>query len=206
MNPTVLNCQGLPCPKPVMKVIELLQQSRPADIEVIVDNQAACDNVTRLLGTRGYTTGHKRVATLWHVTAHTDVALPVDAAEEDLSRYGCAPSAEDMRTVVLIVTPVIGSGDDALGARLMKTFLGTLPEMGQALWRVILLNGGVTLVAKGSHVLPELQALEQAGVTVLVCGTCLEHFGLMPEKAAGVTTNMLDVVTSLQMAHKVVRV
>jgi hypothetical protein len=41
---------------------------------------------------------------------------------------------------------------------------------------------------------------------VLVCGTCLDHFGLLSQKAVGETTNMLDVVTSLQLATKVINV
>ena len=214
MNSTILDCQGLPCPKPVMQVIGLLQQSRPVDIEVVVDNLAACDNVSRLLVTKGYTVEHRKEAGLWHVTAHTDTAQDEAASSsaglpaspvDGLSQYASLPSAEDMRTVVLVVTPVLGSGDDTLGGKLMKSFLGTLPEMDKTLWRVILLNGGVTLAAEGSHVLSELQALEKSGVTILVCGTCLEHFGLMPKKAVGTTTNMLDVVTCLQMAHKIIR-
>ncbi len=88
----------------------------------------------------------------------------------------------------------------------MQNFLRTLPEMGSTLWRIILLNGGVTLAAEGSPVLEPLQALEKAGVSILVCGTCLEHFGLLDKKAVGETTNMLDVVTSLAVAHKIIRI
>ena len=62
------------------------------------------------------------------------------------------------------------------------------------------------MTRQSSLVLQELQALEQSGVDVLVCGACLEHFGLTPQKAVGTTTNMLDVVTSMQVAHKIIRV
>ena len=44
--------------------------------------------------------------------------------------------------------------------------------------------------------LEKIQALAAKGVTVLVCGTCLDFFGLLEKKAVGDTTNMLDVVTS----------
>jgi hypothetical protein len=36
-----------------------------------------------------------------------------------------------------------------------------------------------------------------------VCGTCLTHFDLMDQKAIGQTTNMLDIVTAMQLADKV---
>ncbi len=211
MNPIVINCRNIPCPQPVMKLLELLKSSRPSDLEVIVDNQAAFENVTRFLRSKGYEVGHKEEGGLWRISGHTDdtgMAGEGDGpgAPEDLSQYGCLPAAEDLRTLVMIISPVFGGGDDMLGGKLMKNFLSTLPEMGPALWRVILLNGGVTLAAEGSPVLAELQALERSGVSILVCGTCLEHFGLLSQKAVGETTNMLDVVTSMEAAYKVIRV
>lgn len=223
MNPIVVNCRNIPCPQPVMKLLALLKSSRPSDLEVVVDNQAAFENVTRFLRSKGYEADHKEEDGLWRISAHTANAGPVEPggapasqstsqpdsqpdAPEDMSQYVCLPAAEDLRTLVMIVSPVLGSGDDMLGGRLMKNFLSTLPEMGAALWRVILLNGGVTLAAGDSPVLAELQALERSGVSILVCGTCLEHFGLLSQKAVGETTNMLDVITSMEAAYKVIRV
>ena len=96
-------------------------------------------------------------------------------------------------------------GDDELGEKLMGNFLSTLPELGESLWRVILLNGGVKLAATPGKALDSLKALENAGTDVLVCGTCLDFYGLLEAKQAGQTTNMLDVVTSLALADKVIR-
>ena len=36
------------------------------------------------------------------------------------------------------------------------------------------------------------------------CGTCLTHLNLMEKKAIGQTTNMLDIVTAMQLADKVI--
>ncbi|MDL2267633.1 sulfurtransferase-like selenium metabolism protein YedF [Desulfovibrio sp. OttesenSCG-928-G15] len=204
MNTAKLDCRNLPCPQPVMKLLELLKKARPADITVIVDNEAGLENVSRFLGSKGYTTTHTQQDGLWHISALTDDAQsgPANAPSPEAA----LPEAEDMRTLVMIISPVFGSGDDTLGSKLMKNFLSTLPELGPALWRIILLNGGVTLAVEGSHVLAELQALEKSGVSILVCGTCLDHFGLLPQKAVGQTTNMLDVVTSMEMAYKIIRV
>ena len=112
----------------------------------------------------------------------------------------------EAKTLVMIISPFFGAGDDGLGSRLMKNFLATLPELGDSLWRIVMLNGGVTLAVDDSPVIEELRRLEQAGVSILVCGTCLEHFGVLARKAVGQTTNMLDVVTSMQLADKVIRV
>jgi len=88
----------------------------------------------------------------------------------------------------------------------MVNFIKTLPEMGDSLWRIILLNGGVKLATEQGEVLEELKRLEQMGVSILVCGTCLDFFNLLEQKKVGETTNMLDVVTSLQMATKVIKI
>lgn len=190
-----------------MKLRDILRTSNPRDLEVVVDNQAAFENVTRFLRGRNYAVEHTKEGGLWRIGAHADAAAPAagSGAAEDVSPYARVPGAEDMRTLVMVMSSFLGVGDDALGRKLMKNFLATLPEMGSALWRVVLLNGGVALAAQNSPVLEELQALERSGVDVLVCGACLEHFGLARQKAVGTTTNMLDVVTSMQAAHKVIR-
>ena len=59
---------------------------------------------------------------------------------------------------------------------------------------------------EGSDVLQDLKGLEDDGLTILVCGTCLEHFKLLEKKQVGVTTNMLDVVTAMQLADKVINI
>ena len=105
---------------------------------------------------------------------------------------------------MLITTPVLGRGDDALGQRLMETFLSTLPEL-RNLWRIVLLNGGVRLSATQGPALDALKILEERGVSILVCGTCLAHYGLSEAKEVGETSNMLDIVTSLDLAEKVIR-
>jgi len=51
-----------------------------------------------------------------------------------------------------------------------------------------------------------LRALSASGVSILVCGTCLDFFGLLQQKVLGDTTNMLDVVTSLALADKVIQI
>ena len=70
--------------------------------------------------------------------------------------------------------------------------------------RIVMVNAAVRLAVDGSPHLETLRALEDAGVSILVCGTCLEFFGLLDKRAVGQTTNMLDVVTSLQLASKVI--
>ena len=109
------------------------------------------------------------------------------------------------RTLVFLSTDTLGHGSDELGAKLMANFLATLPELGANLWRIVMVNGGVRLASQPGRALDALKKLEQNGVSLLVCGTCLEHYGLLDAKQVGETTNMLDIVTSLDLADKVIR-
>lgn len=208
MHTITLDCKTLPCPQPIIRLRRLLAKTRPDHITVIVDNEAALENVNRFLTSAGYTVTHTADGDTWRIAA--------DGGQQDTAqnRPGWTavpePAARTASrsvpgTLVLLPSPYIGTGDDVLGAGLMKNFLATLPELGESLWRIVLLNGGVRLATHGSPVLDELRALEKNGVSILVCGACLEHFGLLSQLAAGETTNMLDVVTSLQVAEKVLR-
>ena len=196
-----LDCRGLACPGPVMRCRDLLAADRPAVLRVLVDNAAASENVSRFLGRNGYQTAVcKNSDRLWTISAtggDSPAASPQTAPEP--------PAPTDGRTLVLITTETLGRGDDGLGVKLMENFLGSLPELGAGLWRVVLLNGGVKLAATPGKTLENLRALEAAGVSVLVCGTCLNHYGLMEQKQVGETTNMLDIVSSLALAGKVIR-
>jgi len=103
-------------------------------------------------------------------------------------------------------TDRMGHGDDELGAKLLLNFLKTLKEMGPELWRLVFVNNGVKLAIEGAEALPVLKELEGEGVTILVCGTCLNHFNLLEKKKVGETTNMLDIVTAMQLADSVINI
>ncbi|MEZ4565414.1 MAG: sulfurtransferase-like selenium metabolism protein YedF [Desulfobacterales bacterium] len=108
--------------------------------------------------------------------------------------------------MVMIATDRFGYGDDDLGRKLMISFIKTLGEMGSELWRLVFVNNGVKLTVSGAEVLDELKKLADSGIHILVCGTCLTHFDILEEKQVGETTNMLDIVTAMQLADKVINI
>lgn len=108
------------------------------------------------------------------------------------------------KTLILLGTDSLGKGNAELGRKIVLSFLKTVQEMGGELWRLVLLNGGVKLAVEGSEVLPQLQELARSGVGIQVCGSCLETFGLLEKKGVGDTANMLDMVTAMQLAEKVI--
>jgi selenium metabolism protein YedF len=197
---TTLDCKGLACPQPVLRTKQFVEStSESAEVSVVVDNAASAQNVLRFLESRGFDASLQQKGEDFEITAETSGEPTGDIAREDTDK-----SLE--KTLVLITKNTMGSGDDVLGAGLMLNFLGTLNEMGEALWRLVFLNSGVKLTIEGAETLAAIQHLEAHGVSVLVCGTCLNHFNLLEQKRVGETTNMLDIVTSMQLADNVISV
>jgi len=201
-----LDCRGLACPQPVLRCKHCLETEHPSHLTVTVDNDAARENVGRYLGREGYVVSVTDEGNGIFLLAATDNATAQSAQPSPAPSV--APVATDettSKTVVFITADTIGRGDATLGAKLMVNFCATLLEM-EDLWRIILLNGGVKLAVAESPVLHALQELQAAGVSILVCGTCLDFFGILQQKVVGETTNMLDVVTSLALADKVIQI
>ena len=195
-----IDCKGLACPGPVLRTKDVLENSRPDVIKVIVDNEASKQNVKRFLESQNYTVNIETDGSLFHVIGSDNAASQVPDEVHQTPE-----SNEDKKKIlVMIGTDRMGYGDDELGKKLMLNFLGTLKEMGEDLWRLVLVNNGVKLTIEGSDALPVLKELAHSGVYILVCGTCLTYFDLLEKKQIGETTNMLDVVTSLQLADKVI--
>ena len=69
----------------------------------------------------------------------------------------------------------------------------------------IFVNAGAKLAVVGSPVLEELRQLEELGVKVLVCGTCLKYFNVMDKLAVGSVTDMYTIIETLAHAERVIR-
>lgn len=192
-----LDCRKLQCPEPVIRCRALIKAEHPTEFDVLVDNQAALENVARFLKSNGYAVESK-------VLGDSEWRIDAIATGEDIAA-GQESGGNAESTLVLITSETMGRGDEELGAKLMTNFLGSLPELGKSLWRIVLLNGGVKLAAKEGPALDNLRKLANEGVGILVCGTCLMHYGLLEQKQIGETTNMMDIVTSLALAQKVIR-
>jgi len=197
-----IDCKGLACPGPVLRTKDVLENSRPDVIKVIVDNEASKQNVKRFLESQNYKVNIETDDSLFYVIGSDETG----SAGQSEERPAPEPRVETKKIVVMIGTDRMGYGDDELGKKLMLNFLATLKEMGDDLWRLILVNNGVKFTIEGADALPILKELADNGVYILVCGTCLTYFGLLDKKQVGETTNMLDVVTSLQLADKVINI
>jgi selenium metabolism protein YedF len=195
-----IDARGLACPAPVLQTKAALQEECLVGMRVLVDNAASQQNVQRFLESQGFQTALEQVGADYVVIGSCD-SMPSDQTQPVQ-----IPSTDSKKIMVMCATDRIGFGDDALGLKLMVNFLRTLKEMGNELWRLVFVNNGVKLTIEGSEVLEDLKAYESVGLKILVCGTCLDHFDILEKKQVGETTNMLDIVTAMQLADKVINI
>ena len=193
-----IDARGLACPAPVLHTKAVLQEENLNRVKVIVDNAASQQNVQRFLESQGFQTALEQNGADYLVIG------TCDAEQQTQIQPSRNAEAEDTKIMVMCATDRIGFGDEDLGLKLMISFIKTLKEMGPELWRLVFVNNGVKLAIEGSKVLDDLKDFENNGLIILVCGTCLTHFGLLETKKVGETTNMLDIVTAMQLADKVI--
>ena len=195
-----IDARGLSCPAPVLQTKAALQAETINHLTVIIDNRAAEQNVKRFLESEGFQTEASQQGDDYCVVGTRLKENPeqIDPPVES--------QTQEKRILVLCSTDRLGYGDDELGLKLMVNFLRTLNEMGKDLWRLIFVNNGVKLTIDESEVLNDLKTYEDNGLKILVCGTCLTHFNLLERKQVGETTNMLDIVTAMQLADQVINV
>lgn len=110
----------------------------------------------------------------------------------------------DDRTAIVINNNGMGVADPALSHKLVSTFLNLLDLSGSLPAAICLYAEGVKLAVGGSPVLEELQSLAAKGVRVIVCTTCLNHYGLFDDLQAGTAGGMKDIIDAQETAAKVI--
>jgi selenium metabolism protein YedF len=99
--------------------------------------------------------------------------------------------------VILVQSQVLGRDNDELGMMLMSSFLRLLGESKEKPAALVFWNTGVRLVCEGSWALGHLKKLEDQGIEILACSTCLEYFGLTDKLMVGKPTTMVNSIDSM---------
>lgn len=194
-----IDAKGLACPQPV--ILARKKMSECGDIEVLVDNPAAVENLTRLANNSGWNVSSSGSEGIFSVIMKGNVVSPecgVSIGSEKLK-------VSDDSYIVVLSSEVMGSGDNDLGAILMKAFIHTLAASEKMPASVLFYNAGVKLAAEGSDVLDDLAVIEKSGAELLVCGTCANFFQLGSMIKAGKISNMYDILEKMKKHSCIIR-
>jgi selenium metabolism protein yedF len=186
------NAKGMACPLPVIETKKLLEEYEV--VETTVDNLIATQNLAKLAEQMNYDIDTKKIS---------DEEYIVTISDKGIKEVKVINTLDDSY-VVVINKSIMGHGSEELGKKLMKSFIYTLTEQEILPKKIIFYNEGALLVDKTrSHVLKELQELEENGVEIMCCGACIDYYKV--ELAVGNSSNMYFIVEDMRTANRVVR-
>ena len=107
-------------------------------------------------------------------------------------------------TVILITNKGMGKGPEDLQLTLIGKYLQLLDQSGGLPAAICFYTEGVKLTTQGSTVLEHLRTLEEKGVRLIVCSTCLNYFGLSDQLTVGIAGGMNDILEAQLKAEKVI--
>ena len=107
-------------------------------------------------------------------------------------------------TVIAFNNDGLGQADEALRHKLATNYLRTLLELGYLPQAILFYAAGAKLVTAESPCLNELKALEDDGVSLITCRTCLDHYKLIDKIRVREIGNMLRIVEIQEQAEKLV--
>lgn len=199
-----IDARGLACPEPVIQTKKALEEGGFDQLEIIVDNQAARDNVSRFVAfAKASLLSVVEEGKLFRLLVAPgpgtgELAAGLAAACEDSPTQATQDSAGGAAGMTVFISgSELGRGDASLGALLMKGFIYALAEAETPPRRIIFMNSGVKLCTEPSESLPNLRRLAEAGVEILACGTCLDFFKLKDRLAIGRISNMYEISSFL---------
>jgi selenium metabolism protein yedF len=190
MKSKLLDCTKLECPMPVIKAKQELEKDGEMLLEVLVDNEIAVQNLTKLATSMGFKSSSKTQGDNFTVSIEKTSTPSLNQAANDVIMA-------DARQTVLIKSCFLGVGDEALGNTLMKAFIFTLTQSKPLPKKVMFLNSGVKLTTENEETIKNLQVLENEGTEIVSCGTCLDFYNLKDKLKVGSVGNMYDIVDSL---------
>jgi len=187
-----VDARGFACPQPVLMTKKVIEEGE-REFTVWVDNAGSAGNVARFGRECGYEVTVEEKKEGFKVTLKkTDKG----STSEEMEAV-CDAMVFPKDKVLFISSDSLGSGSEELGRTLMKAFVNALSENEVVPKKILMVNSGVKLACTGSELIEALRKLEERGVEILVCGTCLNYFNLMKEIKVGKVSNAYEILNTL---------
>lgn len=208
----LVNAMGKPCPIPVVEAKKAAGEfTENGKLTILVDNEIAVSNLRKLADKSGYAvTSEKKAeneyAVVMNVVVGQKEEAPVVKEEEPVEEcVECQGDPIEKGLVVVLSSNQMGSGAEQLGKNLMKAFIFAVSKQDKLPETILCYNTGASLTCEDSLSLQDLKDMENEGVRIATCGTCLDFYGLKEKLAVGTVTNMYDIVETMEAAKKIVR-
>lgn len=204
-----VNAMGDACPIPVVKTKKAIQElNGTGEVEVLVDNEIAVQNLTKMARQKGYEIQSEKISSQEfkvQISVKGEAVSDSEKEAAEMEELVCIPDQRKKNTVVVISSDVMGEGDDVLGAALMKGFIYAISQQEELPSTMLFYNGGAKITSTDSPSIEDLKSLEAQGVEILTCGTCLNHYGLTDQLKVGEVTNMYVIAEKMTQASLIVK-
>ncbi|MFO7574940.1 MAG: sulfurtransferase-like selenium metabolism protein YedF [Bacteroidales bacterium] len=200
-----IDARGMQCPRPIIETKKALKETDDGEsFDVLIDNETSLGNVCKFLDDNGCSYHRHNEKGYWRLTVSVGVTGIIDKPEDEYCSVE-GTSAPPGRYVVALTSDTMGQGDEILGKKLVTSFVNLLTELENAPSAILCYNAGVKLALPGSPVVETLAELEKRGVEVILCGTCIDFFGLKGKTVVGSTGDMYLIAGKLVTASSVIR-
>ena len=144
-----VNAMGKQCPIPVVMTKKVIDNAAVGDeIEILIDNETAVNNLSRLANKTGCTFVSEKLGDKkYQVKMAVQTEQTGGTLEEE--EFVCEAPHKKV-TVAVISSNVMGNGDDELGKILIKGFIYALSQMETHPDTILFYNGGAKLTPEDS--------------------------------------------------------
>lgn len=202
MNIVKVNALGDNCPIPVVKAKKAIDGlTESAIVEISVGNEIAVQNVTKMVNQKNLESTYEKVGENHYVIK----VQCGEVIESEATKEVVTAIEKDEKMIVALSSDKMGEGDEELGKVLIKGFIYAITQLDKYPKAVLLYNSGVKLSSEGSDSIEDLKMLEEHGVEILSCGTCLNFYNLQDKLQVGKVTNMYSIVEELSEATNIIR-
>ena len=199
-----VDTRGLLCPAPLIKTRQALNEALGGEsLQIIIDNSTSLNNIKRFLTDNHLPFVEKEEKGSWIIIVDRGEAITVSDNAEDYC--STAVKSAKKNTVVAISSAIMGGGDDELGLKLITSFFKVLPLVQPLPSSIVFYNTGVKLVARNSPVEEYIKELENKGVKIYLCTTCVDYFSLKDKLATGNISDMYQILNILNEADNIIK-
>jgi selenium metabolism protein YedF len=203
----IIDAKGKNCPMPVIMAKKEIDGGNNSFV-VEVDNNIAVQNLQKLANSQGFITELKKDNEIFKVNFSKTSDVTINEEECEECNEILDKIEENKKNLgswsVFIGKEIIGAGNEELGKSLMKMYFYTISEGKDLPKSVLFMNDGVKVPTLNEQAIEHLMDLEEKGVEILVCGACLNFYGLEENLKVGKVSNMYDITNRMKEASKVI--
>ena len=201
----IIDTKGQLCPAPLIATKKALKETILGEsFIVLTDNQTSFNNLSRFFKDNNTDFKSSEADGVWTLTI-TKKALDTSPVKAEDYCASTTSHFEKGDFIVVISSDKMGEGDEALGHLLISNFIKSLKDLDKLPQKMIFYNKGVMLAISASPVIDHLKDLENMGVEILLCSTCVNHYSVESVVAAGTISNMYAIAEAMVNAGNIVK-